>query len=115
MEFQVSIRTPILAILGAALLLGCQTTAQVLDSLQPQAIAVATRRAQFEMNCPAAVGQLLSREEVQPVIMNPRFGGVVRAEYTVGVTGCGQRATYLVICPEDGSGCFAAGGRTEIR
>jgi hypothetical protein len=115
MEFPMSIRTPILAALGAVLLLGCQTTAQVLDSLQPQAIAVATRRAQFEMNCPAAVGQLISREEVQPVIMNPRFGGVVRAEYTVGVAGCGQRATYLVICPEDGSGCFAAGGRTEIR
>ena len=47
--------------------------------------------------------------------MNPRFGGVVRAEYTVGVAGCGQRATYLVICPEDGSGCFAAGARNEIR
>jgi hypothetical protein len=94
---------------------GCQTTQQMLDSLQPQAITVATRRAQFEMNCPAATGQLLSREEVQPVIMNPRWGGVMRAEYTVGVAGCGQRGTYLVICPEDGSGCFAAGARNEIR
>jgi hypothetical protein len=54
-------------------------------------------------------------EEVQPVIQGPRFGGVVRAEYTVGVAGCGQRATYLVICPEDGSGCFAAAGRNDIR
>jgi hypothetical protein len=110
-----SVRTTILALVAVALTVGCQTTAQVLDSLQPQAIAVATRRAQFEMNCPTAVGQLISREEVQPMIMNPRFGGVVRAEYTVGVAGCNQRATYLVICPEDGSGCFAAGGRTDIR
>jgi hypothetical protein len=110
-----SIRTAVFAMLAALTALGCQTTAQIMDSLQPQAISVATRRAQFEMNCPAAAGQLISREEVQPVIMNPRFGGVVRAEYTVGVAGCGQRATYLVICPEDGSGCFAAGGRTEIR
>ena len=101
--------------LAAVVLAGCQTTAQMMDSLQPQAISVATRRAQFEMNCPAAQGQLISREEVPPVIMNPRFGGVVRAEYTVGVAGCGQRATYLVICPEDGSGCFAAGARNEIR
>jgi hypothetical protein len=108
-------RTTILPILAAATVFGCQTTAQILDSLQPQAVSVATRRAQFEMNCPTASGQLISREEVQPVIMSPRFGGVVRAEYTVGVAGCGQRATYLVICPEDGSGCFAAGGRTEIR
>ena len=109
-------RQPILLlIIATATLAGCQSTAQIMDSLQPQAISVATRRAQFELNCPSAAGQLLSREEVQPVIMNPRFGGVVRAEYTVGVSGCGQRATYLVICPEDGSGCFAAGGRTEIR
>ena len=106
--------TAILLPVVAATLAGCQTTAQVLDSLQPQAIAVATRRGQFEMNCPGATGQLLSREEVQPVIMNPRFGGVVRAEYTVGVSGCNQRATYLVICPEDGGGCFAAGARNEI-
>ncbi len=110
-----SLRTTLLALIAAATALGCQSTAQIMDGLQPQAVSVATRRGQFEMNCPAATGQLISREEVQPVIMNPRFGGTVRAEYTIGVAGCGQRATYLVICPEDGSGCFAAGGRTEIR
>ncbi len=110
-----SIRTTLLAVLAAAIALGCQTSAQIMDGLQPQAVSVATRRGQFEMNCPAASGQVLSRQEVAPIIMNPRFGGTVRAEYTVGVSGCGQRATYLVICPEDGSGCFAAGGRTEIR
>jgi hypothetical protein len=104
-------RTMMLALFAALTALGCQTTAQIMDGLQPQAVSVATRRGQFEMNCPAAAGQLISREEVQPVIMNPRFGGVVRAEYTVGVAGCGQRATFLVICPEDGSGCFAAAGR----
>ena len=110
-----SIRTMLLSIFAALTALGCQTTAQIMDSLQPQAVSVATRRGQFEMNCPAASGQLISREEVQPVIMNPRFGGVVRAEYTVGVAGCGQRATYLVICAEDGTGCFAGGSRNTIR
>ena len=109
-----TIRT-LLTIAAVGCASGCQTTAQMMDSLQPQAVSVATRRAQFEMNCPAATGQLISRTEVQPIIMNPRFGGVVRAEYTVGVAGCGQRATYLVICPEDGGGCFAAGARNEIR
>jgi hypothetical protein len=108
-------RSLFLTVLAALSVVGCQTTQQILDSLQPQAITVATRRAQFEMNCPAAAGQLISRTEVQPIIMNPRWGGVVRAEYTVGVSGCGQRGTYLVICPEDGSGCFAAGARNEIR
>ena len=39
-----------------------------------------------------------------------RFG-VERAEYTVGVDGCGQRQTIVVVCPQDGSGCFAGGAR----
>ena len=40
----------------------------------------------------------------------------ILALVAVAITaGCNQRATYLVICPEDGSGCFAAGGRTDIR
>jgi len=45
-----------------------------------------------------------------------RFSGPDRAEYTIGVSGCGQRATYVVICPDNGSGsCFAGGARNVIR
>jgi len=102
----------VVAALAAA---GCQTTAQRLDSLQAQAVSVAARRAQFEMNCPAAQAQLMSRTEVPQIIEGPRFGGVTRAEFTVGAAGCGQRGTYLVVCPEDGGGCWAAAGRNEVR
>ena len=35
--------------------------------------------------------------------------GIQRAEYTIGVTGCGRRETFVVICPQFGDGCFAAG------
>jgi hypothetical protein len=35
--------------------------------------------------------------------------GVERAEYTIGVSGCGERKTFVVLCPEGGDGCFAAG------
>lgn len=98
--------------IAAALLLlaGCQTTQQIMDASQPQALSIATRRGQFEMNCPAATAQVISREEVPPVL---QFRGTPRLEYTIGVSGCGQRGTYLVICPEDGSGCFAGAGRKE--
>jgi hypothetical protein len=42
--------------------------------------------------------------------------GIDREEFTVGVSGCGPEATYVVICPDDGSGnCFAGGGRTVVR
>lgn len=93
-----------------ALLAGCQTTQQIMDASQPQALQIATRRAAFEMNCPGVTAQVISREEVPPVL---QFRGTPRLEYTIGASGCGQRGTYLVICPEDGSGCFAGAGRRE--
>ena len=87
---------------------GCQSEAQQLDAQQQQAVDTALQRVKFDMNCPAATGQVLSRQMIQPVSI--RFG-VERAEYTVGVEGCGQRQTIVVVCPQDGSGCFAGGPR----
>jgi hypothetical protein len=89
-------------------LAGCQSTGQQLDTQQQQAVDTALQRLKFDMNCPSATGQVLSRQMIQPVSF--RFG-VERAEYTVGVEGCGQRQTIIVICPQDGSGCFAGGPR----
>ena len=102
----------LVASLGLA---ACQTQQQVVDSMQSDAAHVAQRRAAFEMNCPAATAQVLSNEMIQTPMVNPRFAPPQRAEYTVGVSGCGQRATYLVICAEGGSGCFAAGTRNVVR
>jgi len=89
-------------------LAGCESTDQQLDAQQQQAVDTALQRARFDMNCPAATGQVLSRQMIQPVSV--RFG-VERAEYTVGVEGCGQRQSIVVVCPQDGSGCFAGGAR----
>ncbi|MFO1311064.1 MAG: hypothetical protein U1F41_03265 [Burkholderiales bacterium] len=101
-----------LALIGTAALLlaGCQTTQQIMDASQPQAMSIAQRRAAFELNCPGVQMTVLSREEVPPVL---QFRGTPRLEYTIGASGCGQKGTYLVICPEDGSGCFAGAGRRE--
>jgi hypothetical protein len=101
-----------LAVLLPVLIAGCASGPPFIDVMQPEALSMATRRAQFEMNCPAATATVLSRETLQPVSF--RFG-VVRAEYTIGAAGCGKRATYVVMCPDNGSGCFAGGGRTEIQ
>jgi hypothetical protein len=94
---------------------GCASGPPFIDQMQPEAVSMAVRRGQFEMNCPSATGEVLSRETIQPVVMNPRFGGTVRAEYTVGVAGCSKRMTYVVICPQDGSSCFAAGALDSVR
>jgi hypothetical protein len=100
---------PALLLLAAS---GCQTT-PFIESAQPEALQAATRRGQFEFGCPAASGQVLSQENVVSPLQNTfRFSPPQRAEYTIGVSGCGKRTTYLVVCSDGGGGCVAAGQRT---
>ena len=87
---------------------GCATQQQMLDQMQPTALGAATSRAQFELNCPNVATSILSRKMIEPVWA----GGIERAEYTIGVDGCGRRSVYMAICP-DTSNCnaFAQTGR----
>jgi hypothetical protein len=103
--------TLIAAIAGA----GCAGQGQFLESKQGMAMQTAVSRGQFEMNCPSATGTVLSKEVVQPAFEGPVVGGLQRAEFTVGVAGCGRRTTFVVICPDEGDGCFAAGPGRFIR
>lgn len=88
---------------------GCAGQAQFLADNQEMAMQTAVNRGQFEMNCRQVTPSLISREVVQPALQGPFVNGIQRAEYTVGVSGCGQRTTFVVICPQGGDGCFAAG------
>ena len=96
-------------IIAALIATGCASQAQFLENKQGMAMQTAVTRGQFEMNCPAATGTVLSKEVVQPALQGPMIGGFQRAEFTVGVAGCGKRTTFVVICPDQGDGCFAAG------
>lgn len=98
-----------LALIAALAGAGCVSQATFLESKQGMAMQAAVTRGQFEMNCPAATGTILSREVVQPAVQGPFVGGLQRAEFTVGVAGCGKRTTFVVVCPDEGDGCFAAG------
>ena len=83
-----------------------------LASKQPMAIQTAVERGEFDLNCPDAKGTVLSQETMQPQVTGAWGGdavGLLRGEYTIGVDGCGKRKTYVVLCPEGGTGCFAAG------
>ena len=102
--------TPLLALLIVAG--GCASGPPFIDQAQPEALSMTQRRAQFEFNCPGATTQMLSRETLQPLSF--RFG-IERAEYTIGATGCGKRATYVVICPDQAvSTCFASASRDGV-
>src|SRR5215813_7497597 len=96
----------VLAVLAA----GCQTQEQMVQGQQGMAVQTALNRARFDMNCSSATGQVLSTNVSQPAIQGTFRSayGVQRFEYTVGVRGCGQRRTYIVVCPQGGAGCFAA-------
>jgi outer membrane lipoprotein SlyB len=96
----------LMAVLSAA---GCASQAEFLNNNQFSATQTAVSRAQFEMNCQQVTPTIISREVVQPALQGPWVNGIQRAEYTVGVAGCGKRTTYVVICPQYGDGCFAAG------
>jgi hypothetical protein len=98
---------PLTPLFAAAILSGCQSDQQVLAGEQGNAVQVATNRGRFEMGCPQAQGMVLSQNLLQPVA----WGGMERAEYTVGVEGCGQRRTYIVVCQIGSPSCFAAASR----
>lgn len=99
-----------LGVLSLAIV-SCQSTQEWMASIQPKAIQTAETRGRFELNCPAATASLLNEQDVAPVLQAYRYRAPDRGVFTVGVSGCGKRATYVVVCPNDGSGsCFAADG-----
>jgi hypothetical protein len=97
-------------VVGALLTGGCASQSQLLAGDQDMAIQTAERRGQFELGCPEAKGTVLSSNMLQPVL----WRGEERAEYTVGIEGCGKRKTYVVVCPLGSSGCLAGlGSKTD--
>ena len=99
----------ILLLIVALVAGGCATQAQFLAGNQEMAMQTAVNRGQFEMNCQQVTPTIISQEVVQPALQGPFVNGIQRAEYTIGISGCGQRTTFVVVCPQGGDGCFAAG------
>jgi hypothetical protein len=96
---------------------GCATQKQLLDTRQAGAVQSALQRGRFDLNCPAATATVLSRDYIQPAVQGPWVSGLQRVEYTVGVAGCNQRTTYVVLCQVGTDTCFAANpeGRFQPR
>jgi hypothetical protein len=73
------------------------------------------QRGRFELNCPSATATVLSSDYLQPAVQGPWVSGLQRAEYTVGVEGCNQRTTFVVLCQVGTDTCFAANPRDQFR
>ncbi len=96
-------------LLAALPLAGCVSQTEFLNNKQGMAMQTAASRAQFELNCQAVTPTIISREVVQPALQGPWVNGIQRAEYTIGVAGCDKRKIVVVMCPDGGEGCYAAG------
>jgi len=105
----------ILGALVATLASGCATQQQMLNARQPEAVQTALQRGRFDLGCPAATATVLSQDFIQPAIQGPWVSGLQRVEYTIGIEGCNQRKTYVVICQEGTDTCFAAVPGAAIR
>jgi hypothetical protein len=93
----------------AATTAGCPAgQSQLLAQKQDAAMQSALQRGRFDLNCPAATASVLSSDYIQPRMQGPWVNGLNRVEYTVGVAGCDQRTTYVVLCQEGTDTCFAA-------
>ena len=99
--------TRVLLIAGAVAS-GCATQQQTLAQKQDGAVEAALQRGRFELNCPTATATVLSSDFIQPAAQGPWVSGLERTEYTVGVAGCDQRTTYVVLCQVGSNTCFAA-------
>jgi len=86
----------------------CAYQQKMLDDKQETAVQAALARGRFDLNCPSATATVLSRDFIQPAIQGPWVSGLERVEYTVGVAGCNDRTTYVVMCQEGSDSCFAA-------
>ena len=97
---------------ACAVIFGCASQEETVNNMQPQAVQTAQQRGSFEMNCPSATAQVLSKEMIQTRNVGV-YAAPERAEYTVGVEGCGKKMTYVVVCAQGGTGCIAGGSRAD--
>jgi hypothetical protein len=75
--------------------------------LQPHAVEAAQQRGAAELACVEATAEVLSQHAVQPPPTTGWYEAPRRAEYIIGVSGCGKRTTYAVACNKFGNACEA--------
>jgi hypothetical protein len=80
---------------------------QLADELQPGAVRVAQERGSKELECPAAAAKLNRKETVEEGQTTGWYEAPYRALYTVTVSGCGKKTTYLVACNKKENRCAA--------
>jgi hypothetical protein len=81
------------------------------EALQPNALRAAQQRGATELGCPAAKANVMSKKTIEETTTG-WYEWPHRAEYTIGVSGCGKRVTYSVACDDrkKAEACVASSG-----
>jgi hypothetical protein len=78
---------------------------QLADELRPDAVRVAQQRGAAELGCPAATTEVLRQETIQEPQGTGWYEPPHRAVYSMAVSGCGKRKTYVVACDNRKNAC----------
>jgi hypothetical protein len=78
---------------------------QLADKLRPDALRVAQQQGARESGCPAATAEVLRQETIEEAQTTGWYEPPHRAVYSVAVSGCGKRSTYVVACNDEKKQC----------
>jgi len=91
----------------AMTLTGCASQTSRVDEMQPYAIKAAQQRGSSELDCSATTGNVITKKESEASQTTGWYEYPHRSEFTIDVTGCGKRKSYLVGCDWRQKGCEA--------
>jgi hypothetical protein len=82
----------VMVLVTALFVSGCAAKSALLDRKQLTAIQAAMNQGRADINCPQLTPSVISSKVI--MAEGPQ------AQYTIGVTGCGTGAMYIVTCDE---------------
>jgi hypothetical protein len=77
--------------------------------LEPEAVRAAQQRGSDQLGCPAATTQVTRKEAIEEGQATGWYDPPHRALYTVDVSGCEKKVSYLVVCDKQTKGCATGG------
>ena len=82
---------------------------QLADDLRSDAVKAADQRGAAELGCEAVTTEVLRQQTIDEAQATGWYEYPHTAAYTVNVSGCGKRTTYLVACDSRKKNCVTGG------
>ncbi|MBS0578647.1 MAG: hypothetical protein JSR36_05235 [Proteobacteria bacterium] len=86
---------------------------QLADEWEPEAKKVANEKAATDLSCSAGTPEVTKKETLEEGQTTGWYEPPRQAVYSITINGCGQPATYFVICDRKKKRCVAGRPKTE--